>query len=107
VERVFGQKYVKWLRDGRTSDDEALEFAKLGSDADKKQVVLAMRQGESFRAGVGTLTGLQPSDSIEELHTRTLQNGGVFTGQIGEFLHVVAHGEKGRAELLARLKDWP
>jgi len=34
-----------------------------------------MRQGESFRAGVGTLTGLQPSDSIEELHTRRLQNG--------------------------------
>ena len=28
-------------------------------------------------------------------------------GQIGEFLHVVAFGEQGRAELLKRLEGWP
>ena len=35
------------------------------------------------------------------------QNDGFFVGQLGEFLHAVAFGEKGRAELLERLANWP
>jgi hypothetical protein len=35
-----------------------------------------------------------------------VQSGGGFVGQIGEFLHVVAFSEKGRAELLERLEGW-
>ena len=37
VERVFGEKHSKWLRSGRLSDEEALEFEKLASDADKNR----------------------------------------------------------------------
>jgi hypothetical protein len=106
VERVFGGgKYAKWLRDGRLSDDEALEFEKLASDADKKQVRAVMLQNRSFREAVDSLTGLNPQNSIQDLHTKTVQSGGSFVGQIGEFLHVVAFGEKGRAELLERLNS--
>ncbi len=98
VERVFGGgKYTKWLRDGRLTDDEALEFEKLASDADKKQVRAVMLQNRSFREAVDSLTGLNAQNSIEELHTKTVQTGGGFVGQIGEFLHVVAFGEKGRS----------
>jgi hypothetical protein len=108
VERVFGGgKYTKWLRDGRLSDDEALEFEKLATEADKKQVRAVMLQNRSFREALATLTGLNPQHTIEDLHTKTVQSGGSFVGQIGEFLHVVAFGEKGRAELLERLKGWP
>jgi hypothetical protein len=107
VERVFGAgKYTKWLRDGRLTDDEALEFEKLASDADKKQVRAVMLQNRSFREAVGSLTGLNPQNTIEDLHTKTVQSGGPFVGQIGEFLHVVAFGEQGRAELLKRLEGW-
>ncbi len=106
VERVFGGgKYAKWLRDGRLTDDEALEFEKLASDADKKQVRAVMLQNRSFREAVDSLTGLNPQNMIEDLHTKTVQSGGSFVGQIGEFLHVVAFGEKGRAELLERLNS--
>ena len=42
---------------------------------------------------------------IQDLHTKTVQSGGSFVGQIGEFLHVVAFGEQGRAELLERLNS--
>jgi hypothetical protein len=108
VERVFGGgKYTKWLRDGRLTDEEALEFEKLASDADKKQVRAVMLQNRSFREAVDSLTGLNPQNSIQDLHTKTVQSGGGYVGQIGEFLHVVAFGEKGRAELLERLKGWP
>jgi hypothetical protein len=108
VEQVFGGgKYTKWLRDGRLTDDEALEFEKLASDADKKQVRAVMLQNRSFREAVDSLTGLNPQNSIQDLHTKTVQSGGGYVGQIGEFLHVVAFGEKGRAELLERLKGWP
>jgi ParB-like chromosome segregation protein Spo0J len=108
VERVFGGgKYTKWLRDGRLTDDEALEFEKLASDADKKQVRAVMLQNRSFREAVDSLTGLNPQNTIEDLHTKTVQSGGSFVGQIGEFLHVVAFSEKGRAELLTRLEGWP
>jgi hypothetical protein len=108
VERVFGGgKYTKWLRDGRLTDDEALEFEKLASDADKKQVRAVMLQNRSFREAVGSLTGLNPQNTIEDLHTKTVQSDGSFVGQIGEFLHVVAFSEKGRAELLKRLEGWP
>jgi hypothetical protein len=108
VERVFGGgKYTKWLRDGRLTDDEALEFEKLATDTDKKQVRAVMLQNRSFREAVGSLTGLNPQNTIEDLHTKTVQSGGSFVGQIGEFLHVVAFGEKGRAELLERLGGWP
>ncbi len=108
VERVFGAgKYTKWLRDGRLTDDEALEFEKLASDADKKQVRTVMLQNRSFREAVESLTGLNPQNSIEDLHSRTVRIGGSFVGQIGEFLHVVAFGEKARAELLERLAGWP
>ena len=107
VERVFGEKHSKWLRAGRLSDEEALEFEKLASDADKKQVRAVMLQNRSFREALATLTGLNPQNTIEGLHTKTVQSGGSFVGQIGEFIHVVAFGEKGRAELLERLKGWP
>jgi hypothetical protein len=108
VERVFGGgKYTKWLRDGRLTDDEALEFEKLASDADKKQVRAVMLQNRSFREAVDSLTGLNPQNSIQDLHTRAIQSSGGYVGQIGEFLHVVAFGEKGRAELLERLAGWP
>lgn len=108
VEQVFGAgKYTKWLRDGRLTDDEALEFEKLASDADKKQVRAVMLQNRSFREAVDSLTGLNPQNTIEDLHTKTVQSGGHFVGQIGEFLHVVAFGEQGRAELLKRLEGWP
>jgi hypothetical protein len=107
VERVFGEKHSKWLRAGRLTDDEALEFEKLASDADKKQVRAVMLQNRSFREAVDSLTGLNPQNTIEDLHTKTVQNGGGFVGQIGEFLHVVAFSEKSRAELLERLKGWP
>jgi hypothetical protein len=108
VERVFGGgKYTKWLRDGRLTDDEALEFEKLASDADKKQVRRVMLQNRSFREAVDSLTGLNPQNTIQDLHTRAIQSSGGYVGQIGEFLHVVAFGEKGRAELLERLADWP
>jgi hypothetical protein len=107
VERVFGEKHSKWLRSGRLSDEEALEFEKLASDADKKQVRAVMLQNRSFREALNSLTGLNPQNTIEDLHTKTVQSGGSFVGQIGEFLHVVAFGEKGRAELLERLKGWP
>ena len=66
-----------------------------------------MLQNRSFREALATLTGLNPQNTIEGLHTKTVQSGGSFVGQIGEFLHVVAFGEKGRAELLERLKGWP
>ena len=36
--------------------------------------------------------------------SKTVQSGGSFMGQIGEFVHAVEFGEKGRAELLERLK---
>ena len=104
VERVFGEKHSKWLRSGRLTDEEALEFEKLATEADKKQVRAVMLQNRSFREAVDTLTGLNPQNTIEDLHTKTVQSGGSFVGQIGEFLHVVAFGEKGRAELLERLK---
>jgi hypothetical protein len=108
VERVFGAgKYTKWLRDGRLTDDGALEFAQLATDADKKQVRAVMLQNRSFREAVDSLTGLNPQSTIEDLHTKTVQSGGGFVGQIGEFLHVVAFSEKGRAELLERLEGWP
>jgi ParB-like chromosome segregation protein Spo0J len=108
VERVFGAgKYTKWLRDGRLTDDEALEFEKLASDADKKQVRAVMLQNRSFREAADSLTGLNAQNSIEELHTKTVQSGGSFVGQIGEFLHVVAFGDKARAELIERLSGWP
>jgi hypothetical protein len=107
VERVFGEKHSKWLRSGRLTDEEALEFEKLASDADKKQVRAVMLQNRSFREAVDSLTGLNPQNTIEDLHTKTVQSGGSFVGQIGEFLHVVAFGEKARAELLERLKGWP
>ena len=58
-----------------------------------------------FREAVDSLTGLNPQNTIEDLHTKTVQSGGSFVGQIGEFLHVVAFGEKGRAELLERLNS--
>jgi hypothetical protein len=107
VERVFGGgKYTKWLRDGRLTDEEALEFEKLATEADKKQVRAVMLQNRSFREAVDSLTGLNPQNSIQDLHTKTVQSGGSFVGQIGEFLHVVAFSE-GRAELLERLKGWP
>jgi len=107
VERVFGEKHSKWLRAGRLSDEEALEFEKLATEADKKQVRAVMLQNRSFREAVDSLTGLNPQNTIEGLHTKTVQSGGSFVGQIGEFLHVVAFSEKGRAELLERLKGWP
>jgi hypothetical protein len=87
VERVFGGgKYTKWPRDGRLTDDEALEFEKLASDAGKEQVRAAMLQNRSFREAVDSLTGVNPQNSIQDLHTKTLQNNGFFVGQIGEFL---------------------
>ena len=50
VERVFGAgKYTKWLRDGRLTDDGALEFAQLATDADKKQVRAVMLQNRRDR----------------------------------------------------------
>lgn len=73
----------------------------------KKQVRAVMLQNRSFREAVDSLTGLNPQNTIEDLHTKTVQSGGSFVGQIGEFLHVVAFSEKGRAELLKRLKGWP
>jgi hypothetical protein len=108
VERVFGGgKYAKWLRDSRLSDEEALEFEKLATEADKKQVRAVMLQNRSFREAVDSLTGLNPQNTIQDLHTKTVQSsGGGFVGQIGEFLHVVAFGEEARAELLERLKGW-
>jgi hypothetical protein len=64
-----------------------------------------MLQNRSFREAADSLTGLNPQNSIEDLHT--IQSSGGYVGQIGEFLHAVAFGEKGRAELLERLKGWP
>jgi CRISPR/Cas system CMR subunit Cmr4 (Cas7 group RAMP superfamily) len=101
---VFGEKHSKWLRAGRLTDEEALKLEKLASEADKKQVRAAMLQNRSFREAVDSLTGLNPQNTIEDLHTKTVQSGGSF---VGEFLHVVAFIEKGRAELLERLKGWP
>jgi hypothetical protein len=66
-----------------------------------------MLQNRSFREAVGSLTGLNPQNTIQDLHTKTMQSGGSFVGQIGEFLHAVAFGEKGRAELREGLKGWP
>ena len=66
-----------------------------------------MLQNRSFREAVDSLTGLNAQNSIEELHTKTVQNDGFFVGQIGEFLHAVAFGEKGRAELIERMRGWP
>jgi hypothetical protein len=96
VERVFGEKHSKWLRAGRLTDEEALKLEKLASEADKKQVRAVMLQNRSFREAVDSLTGLNPQNTIEDLHTKTVQSGGSFVGQIGEFLHVVAFIEKGR-----------
>src|SRR5258705_11893804 len=67
-----------------------------GSESDKKQVRAVMLQNRSLREAVDSLTGLNPQNTIEGLHTKTVQRGGSFVGQIGEFLHVVAFGEKGR-----------
>ena len=66
-----------------------------------------MLQNRSFREAVGSLTGQNSQNTIQDLHTKTMQSGGSFVGQIGEFLHAVAFGEKGRAELLEGLKGWP
>jgi hypothetical protein len=41
---------------------------------------------------------LEVERTIEDMHTKTVQSGGSFVGQIGEFLHIVAFSEKGRAE---------
>src|SRR5258708_21621818 len=78
-----------------------------GSESDQKQVRAVMLQNRSFREAVGSLTGLNPQNTIQNLHTKTMQSGGSFVGHIGEFLHAVAFGEKARAELLKRLKDSP
>src|SRR5258708_39526083 len=78
-----------------------------GSESDKKQVRAVMLQNRAFREAVDSLTGLNPQNSIQDLHTRAIQSSGGYVGQIGEFLHVVAFGEKGRAELLERLAGWP
>jgi hypothetical protein len=67
VERVFGEKHSKWLRAGRLADEEALEFEKLGTEADKKQVRAVMLQNSSFREAVDSLTGLNPQNTIEDL----------------------------------------
>src|SRR5208337_4665059 len=104
-ERIFGHKYLAWLKQGRINDDQVLEFAALDSDADKKQIRSLMLQNQTFEQASNTLTGLHPDDPISSLHTRAVQEHG-FLAQIGEFLHAVAHGEKGRAELLELLQGW-
>jgi hypothetical protein len=91
AERVFGEKHAKWLRAGRMSDDEALEFQKLPTESDKKQVRAAMLQGRSFSEAAATLTGLSPAHSIEDLHKRALKEGGRLEGQIGSFFHTVEY----------------
>ena len=110
VARVFrfGQKSLDAFREAkRMSDAEALEFQNLESDADKLQVRLAIQNNQSFSDAIKPLAGLDPKDSIQKLHSKTVKNDGSYLGQIGEFLHAVAFGEKGRAELLERLKGWP
>jgi hypothetical protein len=91
VERIFGPKYLPWLRDGRLTDEEALEFTRLPTDSDKKQVRVVMLQGRSFGEATAMLTGLQPQNTIEDLHKRALKEGGRFEGQIGAFFHTVEH----------------
>jgi hypothetical protein len=91
VERIFGPKYLTWLRDGRLTDEEALEFTRLPTDSDKKQVRVVMLQGRSFGEATAMLTGLQPQNTIEDLHKRALKEGGRFEGQIGAFFHTVEH----------------
>jgi hypothetical protein len=66
-----------------------------------------MLQNRSFREAVGSLTGLNPQNTIQDCTRKRCRAVAVSWGQIGEFLHAVAFGEKGRAELLEGLKGWP
>jgi hypothetical protein len=86
VEQVFGGgKYTKWLRDGRLTDDEALEFEKLASDTDKKQVRAVMLQNRSFREAVDSLTGLNPQNSIQDLHTKRFRAAAATSARSANF----------------------
>jgi len=104
----FGPKSLQAYRaKGQLSDAEAIEFSDLASNADKLEVRAALLRGQSFRDAVQALAHLDPKDPIQKLHTRTVKSGGSYLGEIGAFLHIVAHGEEARAELLERLKGWP
>jgi hypothetical protein len=87
--------------------EEIVQFARL-TDAQMREVGSLLKKGWVFPGGAfgEAIEPLTPDDEIRALHTRTIENGGVwYLVTIGDFVHAVVRGN-GKDKVLARMKDF-
>jgi hypothetical protein len=86
--------------------EEIVQFAKL-TDAQMQKVGSLLKKGWVFAAAFGEVVEpLTPDNEIRALHTRTIENGGVWClVTIGDFMHAVVRGNE-KDKVLAKMKDF-
>ena len=108
IKAILGRLFQAEVKAGNLikAPEDIVQFAKL-TEAQMQEVGFLLKKGWVFAGALGeVIEPLTPDNEIRALHTRTIENGGVWClVTIGDFGHLVVRGT-GKDKVLARMKDF-